>query len=240
MKRLLKCLKGLLVVALIVGIFVIGINVWMIHSTQSAIYTLDEADQLTGNCILVLGCGVRSDGKPSHMLQDRLDVAIAAYQKGLAPKLLMSGDHGREHYDEVNAMKDYAISKGVPSEDIFMDHAGFSTYESMHRARNVFQCERVIIVTQNYHLYRAVHNARAFKMEAVGISSDLRSYARQTYFDIREAAARSRTGRGALRRFRPPIWAKRSPSSEMGTSRMTGENDTALQRQRGSPLPGRG
>ena len=71
-----------------------------------------------------------------------------------------------------------------------MDHAGFSTYESMHRARNIFQCERVIIVTQNYHLYRAVHNAKAFEMEAVGISSDLRRYARQTYFDIREAAAR--------------------------------------------------
>lgn len=71
-----------------------------------------------------------------------------------------------------------------------MDHAGFSTYESMHRARNIFQCERIIIVTQNYHLYRAIHNARAFGMEAAGLPSDLRSYARQTYFDIREAAAR--------------------------------------------------
>ena len=71
-----------------------------------------------------------------------------------------------------------------------MDHAGFSTYESMHRARNIFQCERIIIVTQRYHLYRAIHNARAFGMQATGISSDLRSYARQRYFDLREAAAR--------------------------------------------------
>ena len=190
MKRLWKCLKWLLILALAAVLFVLVVNIWMIHSTDKAIYTLDEADQLSGDCILVLGCGVRSDGKPSHMLQDRLDIAIAAYQMGLAPKLLMSGDHGREHYDEVNAMKDYAISKGVPSGDIFMDHAGFSTYESMHRARNIFQCERIIIVTQNYHLYRAIHNARAFGMEAVGISSDLRCYARQLYFDIREAAAR--------------------------------------------------
>lgn len=190
MKKCLKHLKRLIILGLAVCFFIAGINVWMIHSTKSAIFTPEDAAQLTGDCILVLGCGVRSDGKPSQMLQDRLDVAIAAYQMGLAPKLLMSGDHSRKHYDEVNAMKDYAISKGVPSEDIFMDHAGFSTYESMHRARNIFQCERVIIVTQNYHLYRAVHNAKAFEMEAVGISSDLRRYARQTYFDIREAAAR--------------------------------------------------
>ena len=190
MKRLLGYMKWFLALALIAVLSVAGIDIWMIRSTKGAIYTLDEADQLSGDCILVLGCGVRSDGKPSHMLQDRLDVAIDAYQMGLAPKLLMSGDHGREHYDEVNAMKDYAISKGVPSENIFMDHAGFSTYESMHRARDIFQCERIIIVTQTYHLYRALHNARAFGMEAVGISSDLRSYVRQTYFDIREAAAR--------------------------------------------------
>ena len=188
--KLLKCLKWLLVVILCTILFIAGINAWMIYSTKNVVSTLEEANQLTGDCILVLGCGIRSDGKPSHMLQDRLDVAIAAYLKGLAPKLLMSGDHGREHYDEVNAMKDYAISKGVPSEDIFMDHAGFSTYESMHRARDIFQCERIIVVTQTYHLYRAIHNARAFGMEAVGISSDLRNYARQTYFDIREAAAR--------------------------------------------------
>ncbi|MBR3874883.1 MAG: YdcF family protein [Clostridia bacterium] len=188
--KLLKCLKWLLVVILCTILFIAGINAWMIYSTKNVVSTLEEANQLTGDCILVLGCGIRSDGKPSHMLQDRLDVAIAAYLKGLAPKLLMSGDHGREHYDEVNAMKDYAISKGVPSEDIFMDHAGFSTYESMHRARDIFQCDRIIVVTQTYHLYRAIHNARAFGMEAVGISSDLRNYARQTYFDIREAAAR--------------------------------------------------
>ena len=190
MKRFFRCCKWFLSFVLVAALIFIGINIWMVHSTKGAILALDEADQLSGDCILVLGCGVRSDGKPSHMLQDRLDVAIAAYQMGLAPKLLMSGDHGREYYDEVNAMKEYAISKGVPSEDIFMDHAGFSTYESMYRARHIFQCKRIFIVTQNYHLYRAIHNARAFGMEAVGISSDLRGYARQLYFDIREAAAR--------------------------------------------------
>ena len=204
-------MKGLLALVVIAGLIVVDINVWMIRSTQGSIYTLDDADHLTGDCILVLGCGVRSDGKPSHMLQDRLDVAIAAYQRGLAPKLLMSGDHGREHYDEVNAMKDYAISKGVPSQAIFMDHAGFSTYESMYRARDVFQCERILVVTQTYHLYRAIHNARAFGMEAAGISSDLRSYARQTYFDIREAAARLKDWAWCLAKVPPTYLGEAIP-----------------------------
>lgn len=190
MKKLGKCIKWALVLTFIAACFTLCVNLWMIRSTKDAVYTPDEAGHLSGDCILVLGCGLRSDGKPSHMLQDRLDVAIAAYQMGLAPKLLMSGDHGSKHYDEVNAMKDYAVSKGIPSEDIFMDHAGFSTYESMYRARDIFQCKRIIIVTQSYHLYRAIHNARAFGMEAAGIASDLRSYARQARFDIREAAAR--------------------------------------------------
>lgn len=187
-------MKRFLIIVIALGLIAVavlaGCNLWMVASARPVIHTLDTAQDLEGDCILVLGCGLRRDGFPSQMLRDRLDVAIEAYNMGLAPKLLMSGDHGRADYDEVNAMKDYAMARGVPSEDIFMDHAGFSTYESMHRARHIFQCERIIIVTQRYHLYRAVHNARAFGMEAVGISSDLRRYVRQTYFDIREAAAR--------------------------------------------------
>ena len=86
MRGILKFIKWLLILGLAACIFVAGVNGWMIHSTKDAIFSLDEADQLTGDCILVLGCGIRSDGKPSHMLQDRLDVAIAAYQMGLAPQ----------------------------------------------------------------------------------------------------------------------------------------------------------
>ena len=167
-----------------------AMNAHMIDSTKSQILPQGDLSFTGSDCILVLGCGVRSDGQPSHMLQDRLDTAIQAYQSGLAPKLLMSGDHGSDDYDEVNAMKDYAIARGVPSEDIFMDHAGFSTYESMYRAKTIFGCQKIIVVTQQYHLYRALYNARAMGMEAAGISSSLRAYARQPYFDLREAAAR--------------------------------------------------
>lgn len=167
-------------------------NVHMIQRTKGKIYPLSEHSASDYDCILVLGCGVRADGQPSHMLQDRLDTAIQAYQSGLAPKLLMSGDHGSNDYDEVNAMKDYAIARGIPSEDIFMDHAGFSTYESMYRAKAIFGCQKLIIVTQQYHLYRAIYNAQAMGMQAAGLSSSLRSYARQPYFDLREVAARAK------------------------------------------------
>lgn len=187
MKRFLLIM---LCICLLAGMVVVGCNQWMVYSTRPLIHTLETAQDLRGDCILVLGCGLRRDGFPSQMLRDRLDVAIEAYRMGLAPKLLMSGDHGQVDYDEVNAMKDYAMAQGVPSEDIFMDHAGFSTYESMYRAKAIFHCEKVIVVTQTYHLYRAIADAQAMDMEASGISANRRNFARQWYFNLREAAAR--------------------------------------------------
>ena len=124
------------------------------------------------------------------MLADRLRRGIALYNSGAAPKLLMSGDHGREEYDEVNCMKDFAVEKGIPSDDIFMDHAGFSTYDSLYRAKYVFGAEKVIIVTQKYHLYRALYIADALGLEAVGVSADLRTYFGQSMRETREIAAR--------------------------------------------------
>ena len=103
------------------------------------------------DCIIVLGCGVWGD-RPTTLLSDRLDAAIALYKAGVAPKLLMSGDHGRRNYDEVNVTRQYALNKGVPSEDIFMDHAGFSTYETMYRAQDIFGITKAVVVTQEYHL----------------------------------------------------------------------------------------
>ena len=185
--RLIILMTALVILA---GAACLFLNGRMIIKTRNLIHQPGRSEGLTGDCILVLGCGLRSDGYPSQMLRDRLDVAIDAYKSGIAPKLLMSGDHASEDYDEVNAMKDYAIARGVPSEDIFMDHAGFSTYESMYRAKAVFQCEKVVVVTQTYHLYRALYNAQAMGMQAEGISSSVRRYARQPYFDAREAAAR--------------------------------------------------
>ncbi len=177
------------------GLTVMGINGWVKHSAKACILAPeqvvagDNADS-DYDCIIVLGCLVKADGTPCDMLRDRLDRGIALYQQNAAPKILMSGDHGQPQYDEVNAMKQYAMNAGVPSEDIFMDHAGFSTYETMYRAKEIFGAERVLIVTQEYHLYRAVYIAQQLGMQAEGVNADYHSYWGQGTRDLREVLAR--------------------------------------------------
>lgn len=197
MKNWKKKIKKILLV--FVGAGVLGLTVLLLinaHVKRVAgkyILTEEEAGQLSGtDCILVLGCLVRPGGMPSQMLKDRVDQGILLYNGGAAPKLLMSGDHGREEYDEVNTMKRVAMEAGIPSSDIFMDHAGFSTYESMYRARDVFAAEKIVIVTQKYHLYRAVYAARRLGLDAYGVASDPRSYGGQTYRELREILARNK------------------------------------------------
>lgn len=186
-----KCLLLLMVIlCLLAGGAAAGMNLAVGLSTRERIHAPNDTAGLRADCILILGCGLRKDGFPSQMLRDRLDVGIAAYEAGVSDRILMSGDHGRPDYDEVNAMKDYAISKGVPSEAIFMDHAGFSTYESMARAKRIFGAESAVVVTQHYHLYRALYDAEAMGIRAEGLSADKRHFARQVYFSLREAAAR--------------------------------------------------
>ena len=163
------------------------------RGTEDRILTEEAAAELEDiDCILVLGCLVHDSGRPSDMLRDRLRRGVALYELGAAPKLLMSGDHGREDYNEVGAMKDYATDAGIPSSDVFMDHAGFSTYESLYRARDVFAADRILIVTQEYHLYRALHIAEALGIEAWGVPADYHTYWGQTYREIREVLARAK------------------------------------------------
>ena len=159
-------------------------------TTKPQILTPQEAAMLDADCLLVLGCYVMDNGNPSAMLHDRLQRGVELYDLGAAPKLLMSGDHGRENYDEVDAMKQFAVDAGIASEDVFMDHAGFSTYESIYRAKEIFQAKKIIIVSQQYHLYRAVYIAERFGLEAYGVNADYRTYIGQTSRDIREVLAR--------------------------------------------------
>ncbi len=180
-------------VAVLLLCFLLGINAYVKETVDDRILSLEEAAALENvDCILVLGCLVRSDGTPSDMLADRLTYGVALYEEGVSDRLLMSGDHGTEEYDEVNAMKRYAVESGVPSSSIFMDHAGFSTYESIYRAKEVFGVERIVIVTQEYHLYRALYLARALGVEAYGVVADARSYRNQWQRDIREILARNK------------------------------------------------
>ena len=167
------------------------VNHYVKASVRGRLLSPIESANLTDvDCIVVLGAGVWNDNRPSAMLEDRLEEGIRLYQSGVTNRILMSGDHGRREYDEVNVMKRFAVEKGIPSSDIFMDHAGFSTYESMYRARNIFEADKIVIVTQQYHLYRALYIADRLGIEAYGVASDPRVYAGQKNRELREILAR--------------------------------------------------
>ena len=195
MKNKIKLLRnivcGLLCLALLGTAVLLGINAHVKASAGNYILSAEDASALSDvDCILVLGCGVRDDGTPSDMLRDRLLRGIELYELGAAPKLLMSGDHGRTTYDEVNIMKGFAVDAGMASSSVFMDHAGFSTYDTVCRAKEIFQAQKVIIVTQTYHLYRAMYIAKQIGLEAYGVAAEYRQYGGQLARDIREVLAR--------------------------------------------------
>ncbi|WP_251177880.1 SanA/YdcF family protein [Adlercreutzia agrestimuris] len=185
-------LAVILAIAIVAVVVVAGTNFATISQTKNDIVTPEQAASYEGDAIVVLGASVFADGTPSRILQDRLDDGIDLYFAGAAPKIIMSGDNSTVAYNEVKAMKDYAISRGVPSEDIFCDHAGFSTYESMYRAKHVFGAQRIIVATQTYHLYRALYAAHGLGLEAIGVPSDYRDYQNQPIYDLREIPARTK------------------------------------------------
>ena len=138
---------------------------------------------------IVLGAGV-VDGAPSDVLADRLATALALYKAGRIERFLVTGDHGLPDYDEVAAMQRYLLDAGVPATAIFLDHAGFRTLDSMVRAKEVFQVEGAVVVTQAFHLARAVYLARAQGIDAVGIAADRRTYVFSGWYALRERLAR--------------------------------------------------
>lgn len=182
MKKILK-----LLLILIVSLSII--NFYVILTTKKRIIETSNIETNDYDCIIVLGAGIRNN-KPSPMLEDRLITAIELYNNKIAPKILVSGDHEYKDYDEVNVMKNYLKENGIPSEDIFMDHAGLSSYDSIYRAKKIFKADKVIIVTQKYHLYRSLYIAKSIDLNAYGVSATKRKYMNQTKRDIREVAAR--------------------------------------------------
>lgn len=169
---------------------ILGINVSIVSLGNDHIIGVDEAKEKEADCILVLGASVYSNLTPSPMLEDRLLKAIELYDIGVSNKLLMSGDHREDDYNEVQTMKNYAMDKGIKSSDIFMDHYGINTYESLYRAKYIYGVKKVIIVTQEYHLYRALYIARKLGLDAYGVATDVIVYKDQNKRDIREFFAR--------------------------------------------------
>ncbi len=180
----------LLLVVLLCTAF-IAVNCYVVNIGKNSIYTADTVPDT--EAILVLGAYVFPDGTLSNMLHDRLTTGYELWELDTAPKIIVSGDHGRTQYDEVNAMKNFMMDKGVPGKDVFMDHAGFSTYESIYRARDIFQVKKLVIVTQDYHLPRAIFIARSLGLDAYGVASDRHDYGSvMVQYKLREMAARNK------------------------------------------------
>ncbi len=195
----------LIVIILLAAAFVFGVGFYVDKTGDDKIIaqvttqdfdisdsTIRELKAKNPQCIIILGAGVRIDGSPTKMLADRLEVGTALYKKGAAPKILLSGDNGKVEYNELKAMRKYVKSAGVPDKDIFLDYAGFSTYESMYRAKAVFCVKRAIVVTQKYHESRALYVGEKLGLDVWGVTSDQAVYSGQTMRDLREVVARDK------------------------------------------------
>lgn len=187
-----RCIIIILLLLIAVAAAVFGINGYVCLKGGANI--VREADALPSgeyDCILVLGAKVNGD-EPSRMLKDRLDKAIELYRMELSPCILMSGDNGTKEYDEVSVMKSYALREGIPEDAVMTDHAGFSTYESMYRAKEIFGAKRILVITQEYHLYRALYIAERLGLEAYGVATPDIAYYGEFYREVREILARDK------------------------------------------------
>lgn len=234
-KRTLRMLLPIFLCLCILGITTVTVvNSIVKLCTGDQILTPEDAAKLEDiDCILVLGCLVKDDGRPSDMLQDRLRRGVELYDLGASPKLLMSGDHGRVEYDEVATMKQYAIDTGIASENIFMDHAGFSTYESIYRAKEIFQADKILIVTQEYHLYRAIYIANRLGIEAYGVSSDYHTYVGQSMRNLREMLARVKDCGTCIFKPKPTYLGDAIPI--FGNGNLTNDDTTDFYKYKGPP-----
>jgi vancomycin permeability regulator SanA len=182
----------LIAVAAIIGVA----NVVTVSTERGYVRTVaqaaEELAESPADVAVVLGASVYADGTPSDILADRLEVAVDLYKAGAVRAIIVSGDNRSSHYNESDAMKAYCESLGVPSQDIYVDHAGNTTYESMYRARKVFGAERIVVVTQAYHLYRALFTAEQWGMDVLGVAADKGTYDNQTKYSVREVLARTK------------------------------------------------
>ncbi len=193
---IVKIVKITAIVAVCLGILVGGAfavtNGIVVVTGNSRIVTPERAAKLENvDCILVLGCRVYSN-EPSVMLRDRVMQGVELYKLGASDTMFMTGDSRDRYYDETGTMSRLAVENEVPKENVVTDRYGLSTYDSIYRAAKVYGYKKIIIVTQKYHLYRALYIAKQFGIEAYGVASDAREYKGQTFRDIREIAARSK------------------------------------------------
>lgn len=183
-----KLIKITLISLLLIALIIVFINFYIILSVKNKIvyYNLENIDV---DCILILGASVKNN-HPSPMLEDRLKKGIELYNNHVSKKILVSGDHISDDYDEVSVMKNYLIEHGIPSNEIFVDHLGISSYDSIYRAKKIYKAKKIVIITQKYHLYRSLYIANKLDIEAYGVPTSSISYSGQYKREIREIAAR--------------------------------------------------
>jgi SanA protein len=189
MKNYKKIIKPLLFALTFVVLLVVIANIIVSVKSQQYIYH-NVTDLPKCYTAIILGAKVSAKGVPSDFLRDRLDVAIELYNSKKVTRFLLSGDHGTTSYDEVNSMKKYLLKRGIDTSDIFLDHAGFDTYNTMIRAKEIFQITDAIIVSQEFHLSRAIYIARSKGLEAYGIKADKRNYPSLKRLKFRELLAK--------------------------------------------------
>ena len=192
------------------GIFTLGLNIYIKNVTEKSIFkNVDDIE--TSQVALVLGAKVFQNGRLSDMYYDRALSALELYQKGKVGRILVSGDHGRENYDEVNTVKQFFLDKEVAEEDIFLDHAGFDTYDSIYRAKEIFKVKSVVIVTQEFHLPRALFIAQRLDLEVQGLIADKQSYITIKYNKEREILANVKAFLNIIGHSKPKYLGKPIP-----------------------------
>lgn len=221
MKKLIKYIFIILIIGLVL---VVGIDLYVKLSTKNDIKNELEINNAF-DCILILGAGVRGS-EPSPLLKERLDTGISLYKNKKAPKIIMSGDHGKANYDEVNVMRKYAISKGVLEEDIFMDHAGFSTYDSIYRANYIFEAKNILLVSQRYHLYRALYISRKLNIKSLGVDAKKSKMAGDDIRSLREILARNKDFFKVIVKPKPIFLGEKIPLNQDG--RITNDKYSTL------------
>lgn len=174
---------------LVIILVILGINQHVINQSKPYIISIDDLQGKDIEAIVVLGCLAYSDGTPSIMLKDRLDTTIDLYENKVSDTILVSGDHQGE-YDEINPMCNYLLENNVDEDDIECDPLGLCTLDSMKRASNEFNYDKIVVVTQKYHLYRAIYDARKQGIEVYGVACKNETYRGQSLREIREILAR--------------------------------------------------
>ncbi len=180
-----------LIYLLILGLwFIWYTNIRVLSGTSDIAFSCEALEPYPVG--MVLGARAYHDHQVSPIFADRLETAVSLYQSGVIKKILVSGDHGQKEYDEVVAGRNYLMKKGVPADDIFLDHAGFSTYDSVYRAQAIFQAPKILLITQNFHLPRALYFAQKKNLPALGCPADHQAYRGLAQMQQREVLARTK------------------------------------------------